>query len=101
MRTIHKYALAIKGEQEIPMPKGATLLSVQEQRSWPILWAEVEDEADLVSRVIHCYGTGHPLPALLGPYIGTVLQHDIGLVWHFFDHGERAACEGASPEREA
>jgi hypothetical protein len=87
MHTIWKTALSVVGEpQLVRFPRGAELLSVQMQDGFqPVLWARVESSAPLESRVIAMYGTGWPLPADPGEYLGTVQDERGGLVWHFYE----------------
>lgn len=93
MITVHKYPLALQAKQEVPMPLGAQLLTVQTQGHELMLWARVDDEARQVRRSIWVCGTGHPAPkegvsseGSFGHYIATVQQG--AFVWHLFDMGE-------------
>ena len=87
---IYKYPLDVTDEQKVVMPKGARLLSVQEQDDAPCMWALVDPGAELVSRVITIHGTGTPLPTGdLGNYVGTYQSHEQFFVGHVFDKGEQ------------
>jgi hypothetical protein len=90
MITIHKYRIGIETHQQVPMPEGAQLLSVQKQPVGGVghvfvLWARVDDAHVQVRRRIVMCGTGHPAPSN-APFIGTLI--DGAFVWHFFDGGE-------------
>lgn len=85
MRTIYKYPLAITDSQAVLMPVGAEIISAQVQGADLCIWAAVDPTAKKHARVIHIYGTGHPIP---DPdklhFIGTVQQMGGALVWHVF-----------------
>ena len=89
MRTIWKFPLETQDRQFVPMPAGATLLSVQCQHDAPQLWALVDQNpnAFLVERRINIYGTGHPVTEG-GIFVGTYQLMDGALVFHVFDQGE-------------
>ncbi len=82
---VWKYTLQTKDSQEISMPAGAQILTVQIQYGQLALWALVMPEAEPVSRTILMRGTGHEieLPGL--KYISTVQDLAGALVWHFFE----------------
>ncbi len=88
MTTIYKYPLDLTEEQQVPMPSGAEVLTVQDQGGSLVLWAKVDPSARLIGRRIFCHGTGHTMqPKPSGfemRYIATVQQRS-GLVWHFFE----------------
>jgi hypothetical protein len=86
MKAIWKYPLVITDQQEIRMPKGAEIISVQRQGEEICLWALVAAGQEIESRLILIFGTGHPIPDNLpGRFIGTV-QHAGGRpVWHIFE----------------
>lgn len=87
MRTIWKTTLDVMQEtQLVRFPRGAELLTVQIQAGFqPVLWARVDDAAPLESRAIAMYGTGWPMPADPGVYLGTVQDERGGFVWHFYE----------------
>jgi hypothetical protein len=90
--TIYKYPLSMAevDYQEIKMPKGSKILSIQLQDGFPTLWAMVPVSFDSVKRGIRAYPTGHMTFLVdIGkpePFICT-LQIS-GFVFHFFDAGE-------------
>jgi hypothetical protein len=83
-RTIWKYPLQI-GRNTIQMPAGARVLTVQSQAGTPCLWALVFPHQEQEARVFDLYGTGHPMPANCGEYVGTVQDYGGQLIWHIFD----------------
>ncbi len=97
MTKIYKYPLAVLDAQEILVPQGAFVLSVQIQHHGGIVfWAMVDDEAGPERRTYRVFGTGQPIPDDLtnarngSRYLGTV--QDGVLVWHVFEQaGKKAA----------
>ncbi len=94
MRAVYKYGVELKSghvaELSPPTMKGAQLLKVGEQGSQIVAWALVDTNADVVVRKLNVFGTGHAMPAdgSEGPHVDSV-QLSNGLVFHFFDAGER------------
>ena len=86
MRTVYKYPLLLEDTQEIEMPGGSQILTVQVQRDQPCVWALVETQSQLVNRTFRVAGTGHDIP--YGPeldYIGTFQLQSGLLVFHVFE----------------
>ena len=97
-RTIWKYTISL-GDTRIDMPQGAKILAVQFQAGEIALWALVWPHLPMEKRAITIYGTGHPIPAAPGDYIGTVQTLGGALVWHVFDETEaRRALESEEGE---
>ncbi len=98
MRAVFKYGVELTAGHEArltpPIPQGAKLLHVGEQMGQMVLWAQVDQAKPMVVRKVNIYGTGHRMPedGSEGEFIGTV-QLSSGLVFHFFDAGERPAEE--------
>ncbi len=88
MQRIFKYKLELKGIQHLTVPKGARILSVQDQRKTLCVWALVDEKERGTDRYrILIFGTGEPIwkPELSDfDYLTTVLQADKTLVWHLF-----------------
>jgi hypothetical protein len=85
MTTIWKYDLFEVDEQEITIPFGYELLSVQVQNGQVCLWAKVEpkNELDKVTIIIH--GTGHPADDTHNAkFIGTFQLYGGSFVGHVF-----------------
>ncbi len=85
--TIWKFPIELIDEQDVKMPLGAEILTIQWQGSQLCLWAKVLPERDLVSRRIIVHGTGHPMPRHDARYIATVQAHGGALIFHAFDGG--------------
>lgn len=85
MKTIWKFPLKVIDVQAIEMPSGANMLAVQMQQGTPCVWAEVDPEAERVTRHIAIFGTGHPMPDRVMEYISTFQLHDGALVFHAFE----------------
>lgn len=86
---IWKYELNITTGQNISMPKGAEILTVQTQNGKPCLWALVNPEAELETRFIELFGTGHPVLSGMGAsrkYIATFQMNEGSLVFHAFEY---------------
>jgi len=84
MKTIWKYALDF--QTIVDIPKGAKVLTVQEQRGDPQLWAIVDPDAETEKRTFIIYGTGHNMPDDPGEYVGTFQQLGGNLVFHVFEY---------------
>ena len=86
MKKIYKYCFGVADQVELEMPEGAEFLCVQVQFGGPCLWAIVDDEAKLETRILRIIGTGHSLPSSEQlAYIGTIQEAGGGLIWHVFD----------------
>lgn len=83
--TIWKFPLEIKDRQEIRMPIGARILSVQLQNETMTLWAWVNPDAYHETRAFVIVGTGNEMWDRVKTYIGTVQTHHGALVWHVFE----------------
>ena len=80
--TIHKYPLKWEETQIIDVPPGAEPLALQAQNGVPTLWAKVNEDAILEPRTVRIFGTGAPMPADPGRYLGTIQAGCF--VFHFF-----------------
>lgn len=89
-RRIFKYRLDVKDRQYVMMPRGARILSVQDQHGLLEAWALVDPDAPECKRDIRIHGTGRPIGATvnLRGYVASVQQRPF--VWHVFDNGEVA-----------
>jgi len=89
MKTIWKYQLKTTDEQEIEMPLGAKILTVQTQYDKPCIWCEVfSDPLKTAPRTIKIFGTGHPIEDNYpGEYIGTYQIDGGNGIFHVFDRG--------------
>lgn len=92
IKTIWKYGLKVADEQTVKLPKGAQILTAQNQGDGlsPCLWALVDPEKQSVTepRIIETFGTGHEIddaPPVMRSYIGTYQLHGGALVFHVFE----------------
>lgn len=86
MKKIFKYELAITDRQNLTMPAGAQILTVQLQNEKVQLWALVSEDNPPKVHNIECYGTGHPIdkPNFL-VHIASVQTNGGQFIWHFFE----------------
>lgn len=87
MHTIYKEVLEVTDQQNIMLPKGAEVLTVQVQRSVPCIWykfpKQFSNEKEPWS--FQTFGTGHDVPATdIGQYVGTYQIRDGSLIFHVF-----------------
>lgn len=82
MFTIYKYPLEIKDVQQVEIPIGSNILSVQMQGEKLYLWALVAPEAPKKAVTVKIYGTGQPVDYRNMCYIGSVQNG--AFVWHVF-----------------
>jgi len=66
------------------MPEVATVRHVGVQNEKPYLWALVNPKSPEYNRVIITKGTGHPIKAFSGKYVGTYQLKNGALVFHVF-----------------
>jgi len=85
MKKIFKYPIQPIDYQEIEMPIGAQLLSVQLQKGAPVLWAVVNEDNPMTKRCFATRGTGHPIDGQLGSYLGTYQLFAGDIVFHVFE----------------
>lgn len=83
-QTIFKYPLLILDEQQVEMPIGAGIMTVQMQNGQPCLWALVDTRNSPEIRKILIRGTGHPAVDV-GRYISTFQMKGGELVFHAFE----------------
>ena len=86
MKTIHKFSIDMEDTFEVKMPRGAQVLTVQEQYDEPQMWAIVDTDAPKETRRFRLVGTGHPIDPMLNlTYVGT-FQLDHGqFIGHLFE----------------
>ena len=86
MKTIWKFPLVVTQEQEINMPRGGEILTVQTQYNGPCVWAIVDPDQPVEPRRLRMFGTGHPF-AIDAPHrhIGTFQSHGGSLIFHVFE----------------
>lgn len=85
LKVIYKYQLAVVSEQQIVMPLGAKILSVQAQRDTMCIWAMINPrEEETQERTFFVEGTGQEfdlLPNMVFIGICQVSQ----FVWHIWE----------------
>jgi len=84
---VYKYPLEVVNAQIIMLPVGAEVLCVQVQHERPCIWACVEGSpaTPLEARTFFTHGTGHPMNAAAGGYVGTYQLEEGALVFHVFE----------------
>lgn len=84
MITIWKFRLRLTGEQTLALPRGAQILSVQDQGGSICIWVSVDTQAEPELRHFYIFETGYPIENIaLKRFVGTVQQDS--LVWHVFE----------------
>jgi len=99
MKIVWKYPIEVTDLQEVEMPQGSRILSVQVQKKLavvgtgppksvydPCIWALVNtEERKMIRRLFRIYGTGKPVdePVESLNYVGTFQQGPF--VWHVFE----------------
>lgn len=84
MNTIYKYEVpGFTSIEDMPLPIGAQILSVQQQGDKWQLWALINPNSDVEVRTIGIFGTGQPIPDRLMTHISTFQQDHF--VWHAFE----------------
>lgn len=84
MITIHKFPLEQRNINEVEMPEGAEILSVQIQNGTLCLWAKVNTDYPEEKRAIRIIGTGNYINPCEPLVFITTYQFE-GLVFHVFE----------------
>lgn len=88
VKTIWKYQLESGDKTILSLPKGAEILSFQNQFEEPCFWALVDPNAEKEARTFEVHGTGHDIHYDMGmdrKYLGTCQILDGRLVLHLFE----------------
>ncbi len=86
MKAIWKYELKPTDDQNIEMPDGAEILTMQCQGETPCLWVLVDPTKRKKIRRFEIFGTGHTMDVLsVSTYVGTYQLKDGQLVFHVFE----------------
>lgn len=93
MRTIWKYAMPWSGTVSLHLPRGAQVLSVQEQEGALTLWALVDPKAANVRRTFVVAITGGEVGDRQITHLGTVQFG--GYVAHIFEDTWKEGLEHA------
>ena len=81
---IWKYTLQEQKETILDIPVGAVILTVQQQKEKPVLWALVDPEGPKEPRKFRLVATGERFDARWMTYIGTFTMHG-WFVAHLFE----------------
>jgi hypothetical protein len=87
-KVIWKYELVPTDYQELKMPKGACVLTVQTQNNATCIWALVDPSAEKETRIIETFCTGQPICCAADRqrnYVGTYQIHGGAHVFHVFE----------------
>ena len=85
MKKIYKYAIEITDDQDIVMPVGAKILTVQNQNGVPCNWVLFVFFSEKLNVHIRVHGTGHNVTdSDRLEYIGTFQMCGGSLVFHVF-----------------
>lgn len=93
MEVIWKYKVRVIDEDQIVVPRGARIIAA----SWPLgmsgdtefwVWARVDPKELKVLLTVRVYGTGHEVSEPQSNYVATLVDRNLGLVWHVFQGAE-------------
>ena len=86
MKQIFKYEIKPTDRQEIELPIGSEILTIQTQFDTPFLWAMVHSDEDVQKekRTIRLFATGEEVDCI-GTYINTFQLHGGSLVFHAYE----------------
>ena len=86
MKIIFKYPLMQVPEEQISLPVGAEILTVQTQGEQPCIWAMIDlNEIRYKNVTIETFGTGHKMDDAERRYIGTYQINNGDYVFHVFE----------------
>lgn len=89
IKRIFKYELALQEGQNISLPLGAEILTIQAQNKIPCLWALVDPNKGTEIRHFEIFATGDPVLCDIGvdrKYISTFQLEGGLLVFHAFEY---------------
>ena len=88
MNTIYKYVIldAVGVHDELTLPIGSKLLSVESQGMTVVLYAQIDTERKSTEQYeLFMYGTGHLVHHYrTAKFLGTAKMNDGALMWHVF-----------------
>lgn len=88
MNRVYRFRLQLTDRQALLIPGPLRTLSVAPARDGSDdldLWVEVDPGGPTVRREFLIVGTGNPMPADVGAFVGTAQTHGGQLVWHVFE----------------
>lgn len=91
IQKIYKYELKPNGSQNIVIPKGSEILTIQSQYGKACMWClcPIVEDGDYDCRNIEIYATGEPIASDMGvtrDYLGTFQLENGRLVFHVFEY---------------
>ena len=93
IKKIYKYTIPVENSFSLELPRGAKILTVQEQHGKPQIWALVDPENSTEAREFCVVGTGHPIvddsPKETIDYIGTFQLFGGNFIGHLFEIREK------------
>jgi hypothetical protein len=84
-KTVWKYELTTNDVNELEIPIGGKILTLQMQNGIPCIWALVDHKAEKETRRFGTIGTGNFTRQENIEYIGTFQTYQGALVWHVFE----------------
>lgn len=87
MLKVYKYTVLVQNCSSLELPRGAKILTVQEQHGEPQIWALVNPGNPMETRNFRLAGTGHPIEEdeeVLN-YIGTFQLLGGSFIGHLFE----------------
>lgn len=86
MFVIHKYPLPLQDAQNLRVPNGTQILTVQVQAGVPCLWVLKDMTQKIEENIyINIYETGREILRKPGKYIGTYQVNNGQYVFHVFE----------------
>lgn len=89
-KSVWKYELQIKDNQQIKIPERASFLSAANQNGKLCVWFLVDPTAHKIERTFAIVGTGHPVSTENFDFCATVLMGNF--VWHIFIDRKPNCC---------
>ena len=88
MKEIREFGLGRKGENEVVMPSGSTILGVGYIGSSLRMWAEIDPDKKEVIRIFMVLKNGDKVPPGMNEYVGPAIFGDSSNLYHVYDLGE-------------
>lgn len=85
MKVIWKYELKVTGKRILDLPKGAEILTLQEQYGVPCLWVLCDNSQRTEERIFQTLQTGVFIDVIIGTHIGTFQLQNGNYVGHVFE----------------
>ena len=89
MKTVFKFSLPVVDHALVQMPRGAQILTVDQQYNQAYIWALVDNAEPYVNHKFTVHGTGHPANDVEGlAFVGSLILMEGAFVGHVWDGGE-------------